>query len=282
MTNVTGLLAGKTILIIGGTSGLGMSAARAFIQAGASVALTGRSLEKVESARSELPESALVYQCDAQDPDRTNAVLQDVVAKCGRLDGLYHVAGGSGRSLGDGALHEITDEGWRMTVSLNLDSVFISNRAAVRQFLSQGSRGAIANMGSVLGYSPSARYFASHAYAATKSAIIGFTRSIAAYYASRDIRANVLAPGLVATPMAERAQHDREILDFIHTKQPLGGGRIAAPDDYDGAAIFLMSDQSRFMTGQVVTVDGGWTVSEGQYSCTETETETERGQHELH
>ncbi len=119
-------------------------------------------------------------------------------------------------------------------------------------------------MGSVLGYSPSKTYFATHAYAATKSAVIGFSRSIASYYADQDIRVNVVAPALVETPMAQRAAQDDAIVSFIKTKQPLAGGRIGQPDDLDGAAVFFMSDASRFATGQVLAVDGGWSVSEGQ------------------
>src|SRR6266478_4989643 len=123
--------------------------------------------------------------------------------------GLYHVAGGSGRSAGDGPLHELTDGGWRTTLDLNLSSLMFSNRAAVRQFLAQRTAGALLNMASVLAWSPSSQFFATHAYAAAKSAIIGFSRSIASFYAVSNIRCNVLAPALVETPMAMRAARDQ-------------------------------------------------------------------------
>jgi NAD(P)-dependent dehydrogenase (short-subunit alcohol dehydrogenase family) len=119
-------------------------------------------------------------------------------------------------------------------------------------------------MGSVLGYSPSPAYFSTHAYAAAKSASIGLTQSLAAYYAKNDIRFNVLAPALVLSPMSQRAAGDEEIQAFIKTKQPLDGGRIGEPSDCDGAAVYFMSDESKFTTGQVLSVDGGWSVSEGQ------------------
>ncbi|MFN8340380.1 MAG: SDR family oxidoreductase [Cyclobacteriaceae bacterium] len=97
-------------------------------------------------------------------------------------------------------------------------------------------------MGSVLGYSPSPEYFVTHAYAAAKSAVIGFTRSAsAARYAAQNIRVNVIAPALVETPMAQRAAGDEKILSFIRTKQPLDGGRIGTPSDLDGAAVYFMS-----------------------------------------
>ena len=120
------------------------------------------------------------------------------------------------------------------------------------------------NMGSVLGFSPSPKFFSTHAYAAAKAAIIGFSKSIAAYYAKDDIRVNVIAPALVETPMAQRAANDENILSFIKTKQPLDGGRIGKAEDCDGIAVYMMSDLSKFTTGQIIAVDGGWTLSEGQ------------------
>jgi NAD(P)-dependent dehydrogenase (short-subunit alcohol dehydrogenase family) len=166
--------------------------------------------------------------------------------------------------MGDGPLHEVTDEGLRATLELNLHSIMLSNRAALQQFLADGRGGAILNMGSVLGCSPSPEFFATHAYAAAKAAVVGFTKSAAAYYAPHNIRLNVLAPALVETPMARRAAGDERIQKFIAAKQPLDGGRIGQPEDCDGAAVFLLSDAARFVTGQVLAVDGGWSVSEGQ------------------
>jgi NAD(P)-dependent dehydrogenase (short-subunit alcohol dehydrogenase family) len=161
-------------------------------------------------------------------------------------------------------LHELTDEGWRYTLEENLTSMVYSNRAAVQQLLKQGTGGAILNMSSVLGFSPSPHFFATHAYATAKAAIIGLTQSAAAYYAPARIRFNVVAPGLVVTPMSQRAQEDPGILRFIATKQPLEGGRIGHPSDLDGAAVYFLSDDAKFVTGQVLAVDGGWCVSEGQ------------------
>jgi len=257
-------LADKTILVVGGTGGLGLSAARAFVGEGARVVVVGRSEEKVEAAEALLGENACGFAGDATRPETAEAAVELAVERFGGLSGLYHVAGGSGRRRGDGPLHEVSDEGWDYTLNLNLTSVFYSNRAAARQFLRQGRGGAILNMSSVLGFSPSPAYFATHAYAAAKAAIVGMTRSAAAYYAERNIRCNALAPALVATPMSQRAQENADILNFIATKQPLEGGRIGLPEDLDSAAVFFMSDESRFVTGQVLSVDGGWTVSEGQ------------------
>ena len=98
---------------------------------------------------------------------------------------------------------------------------------------------------------------------AAKSAAIGFTQAIAAYYARQNIRCNLLAPGLIETPMSQRAARDSAVQAYIKGKQPLDGGRIGRPEDLDAAAVYFMSDASKFVTGQVLAVDGGWCVSEG-------------------
>jgi len=257
-------LANKVIVVIGGTTGLGLSAAKAFVEAGAQVVVVGRNPENVALAEGALGASAKALVGDASEPQTASNAIATAVKLFGGFHGLYHVAGGSGRKMGDGPLHEISDQGWEFTLNLNLTSLFYSNRSAVQQFLKQATGGSILNMGSVLGFSPSPRFFSTHAYATTKAAIIGLTRSAASYYASKNIRFNVLAPALTATPMSERAQGDRAILDFIATKQPLDGGRIGESSDFDAAAVYFLSEDSKFVTGQVLAVDGGWSVSEGQ------------------
>jgi NAD(P)-dependent dehydrogenase (short-subunit alcohol dehydrogenase family) len=258
------LLTNKNIVIIGGTTGIGLSAAKAFVTEGARVVVVGRNEESVVAAKNILKENAEAFSADATHKNTAEKAIQVCIEKFKSFDGLYHVAGGSGRKMGDGPLHELTLEGWNKTVELNLTSLMLSNQAAVKKFLELKIPGTILNMGSVLGYSPSPKYFSTHAYAASKAAIIGFSKSIAAYYAKNNIRINVVAPALVETPMAQRAATDEEILSFIKTKQPLDGGRIGKPGDTDGIAVYFMSDQSKFTTGQVVAVDGGWDVSEGQ------------------
>jgi NAD(P)-dependent dehydrogenase (short-subunit alcohol dehydrogenase family) len=264
--SVQALLAGKSLVVIGGTTGLGLSAARAFVEAGARVTVVGRRPASAVSAQEQLGPVAHAIAADACHPATAPRAIEETLSRFGRFDGLYHVAGGSGRRLGDGPLHELTDEGWHATLDLNLTSLMFSNRAAVRQFLAQGTGGSILNMSSVLGWSPSPRFFATHAYAATKAAVIGFSKAAAACYADRDIRINVLAPALVETPMSQRAVGDEAIQRFIKTKQPLDGGRIGQPADLDAAAVYFMSDGARFTTGQVLSIDGGWTLSEGQYA----------------
>lgn len=255
---------GLVVVIIGGTTGLGLSAALALVEQGARVVVTSRSEINVQEAVALLGNQARGLAADASDPGTAEHAITLAVESFGRLDALYHVAGGSGRSRGDGPLHEITDAGLRYTLDLNLTSVIASNRAAVQQFMKQGGGGCILNMGSVLGWSPSPEFFASHVYAAAKAGILGFSKSIASYYAPQNIRVNVIAPALVETPMSKRAAGDEAIMAFVQAKQPLEGGRIGMPEDVDGAALFLLSRAAKFITGQVLAVDGGWTVSEGR------------------
>jgi NAD(P)-dependent dehydrogenase (short-subunit alcohol dehydrogenase family) len=243
---------------------MGLSAAKACIASGAQVVIVGKDPETTTAAEVVLGNKAMAFTGEAGDPDTATRAIGEAIAAFGRFDGLYHVAGGSGRKFGDGLLHEMTDDGWERTMHWNLTTVMYSNRAAVRQFLAQGSGGSILNMSSVLGWAPSPRHFATHAYAAAKAAIIGFSKSLAATYASRDIRVNVVAPAVVNTPMAQRAAESDEIRHYIATKQPLQGGRIGLPEDLDAAVVWLLSEGARFVTGQTIAVDGGWTVSEGQ------------------
>lgn len=255
---------GMVVVVMGGTTGLGLSAARALVANGARVVVSSRSEKNVQAALTELGTHTRGFAGDASRSETSETAISLAVETFGRLDALYHVAGGSGRSKGDGPLHEMTDEGLRYTLDLNLSSIMLSNRAAVRQFIRQGGGGCILNMGSVLGWSPSPEFFASHAYAAAKAGILGFSKSIASYYAPQNIRVNVIAPALVETPMSQRAVGNEAIMDFVAAKQPLDGGRVGAPDDCDGAALFLLSRAAKFITGQVIAVDGGWTVSEGR------------------
>jgi NAD(P)-dependent dehydrogenase (short-subunit alcohol dehydrogenase family) len=261
----TQALCEKVIVVVGGTSGLGLAGAKAIARAGGRYVSVGLDDQHAGFAKEGLVGDGRIVLGDAALPETVDEAIALAVAEWGRLDGLYHVAGGSGRRAGDGALHEVSDQGWDYTIRLNLTSQFYSNRAAVRQFLKQGAGGVVLNMGSVLGWSPSPKYFSTFAYAAAKSAILGMTRSAAACYAADNIRFNVVAPGLVETPMARRAVDDPKIMWFAKHKQPLDGGRMGQPGDLDGAVVYLLSDASRFVTGQVLGIDGGWDVTEGQY-----------------
>ena len=265
MSNPAGRLRGKRCLIVGGTSGIGAAAAERFLAEGASLVVAGNVAaegqgDAVQWVRHGEAHFAIA---DATEPGQVDALFETTLNQLGGLDVLYHVAGGSGRKFGDGPLHQCSDDGWHATLALNLTSTFLTNRAAVRHFLAQRQPGVILNMASVLALAPAPHYFDTCAYAAAKGGVIALSRQAAARYAADGIRVNVLAPGLIDTPMAARAVGDQTILAYLRGKQPLAAGP-GRPEDCADAAVFLCGDESRLVTGVVLPVDGGWCVREGQ------------------
>ncbi len=261
-----GWASGNCFVIIGGTGGMGLSTAKALVKEGACVVVAGSNQQHAKAAQTELGKNGIAITGNAEEEELAKKCIDACVETFGRFNGLYHVAGGSGRKFGDGPLHEMTLEAWQRTFQLNLTSLMFSNRAAIQYFLKHNQGGVILNMSSVLAQHPSPKHFTTHAYAASKSAVTGFSKSLAATYATNNIRINVIAPSLIETPMSERATGNENIMQFIRTKQPLGGGRAGLTDDVDWAAVFLLSEKSKFITGQVISVDGGWSISDGQFN----------------
>jgi len=261
---MTKLLEDRIILIFGGTGGMGWEAARLMMEHGAKLLVTGRDPTDVDKINNLQHPSLYAIVQDATVSGNAEKAIETCDSKFGAIHGMYHVAGASGRAFGDGPLHEMTDEGWDQTLLMNLKSIMMTNRAMVRYWLEKNLNGSILNIGSILGISPSPKYFYTHAYAASKAGVIGFSKAIASYYASNNIRVNVLLPSLINTPMSQRSMKNDEIMHFIKTKQPLDGGRVGMPNDCSGAALYFMSDLSRFTTGQALCVDGGWSISDGQ------------------
>ena len=259
---MNGRLANKVCLITGST-GIGAATSRLAAREGASVFVVSRDEESCRALAEEI--GCGYHVADLTRSGEVAAAVESCLAQLDRVDALFNVAGVSGRNFGDGPVHECSEEGWEITMETNVKSVFLMCRAVVRRMLEQpvgesGLRGSILNMASVLAFSPEPKFFATHAYAASKSAIIGLTRAMAAYYAPSKIRVNAVAPGLTRTPMSLRAQQNHDLLEFIKTKQPLSEDLIEA-DDVARAAVFLLSDDARNITGEVLSVDAGWRVS---------------------
>lgn len=237
----------KVAIVTGGGSGIGLATAQLFAEEGARVIVFDVNPSGVDSLR-----------VDVTSAPEVESTIKDVVRKYGHLDILVNVAGGSGRKWGDGPTDSCSLEGWDKTLSLNLDSVFYCCKYALQVMLSQ-KQGVIVNVSSVLGMVGGNDDFATHAYASSKGAVISLTRSIASYYAPRGIRANVICPGLIATPMSQRVQESEHIRARLPQLQPLTGD-FGSPKDVAQAALYLASDEASFVTGLVFTVDGGWTV----------------------
>lgn len=197
-------------------------------------------------------------RCDLRNGPATDEAVAACASLLGGLDVVVNVAGGSGRAYGDGRVDEITDAGLDYVLDTNLRSVFHVCRAALNH-LGEGS--SIVNVASVLRLVGGvAGSFDAHGYAAAKGAVIALTRAMAVSYAGRSIRVNAVAPGLVRTPMSQRAQGDPEALAAAARHQPLTGPLIEAAD-VAAAVAFLVSAGSRAVTGVILPVDGGWTAA---------------------
>lgn len=172
-----------------------------------------------------------------------------------RLDALVCAHGISGRAYGDGPVETCSEQGWDIVLETNLKSVFLYAKRAIPALRANGG-GAIVTLSSALGLVGGDEDFATHAYAASKAGVIGLTRAMSVTYASDGIRCNVVAPGLIATPMSERAQSDPRIRARLPELQPLTGD-FGAPEDVAQACLYLAT--APFVTGAVLPLDGGWT-----------------------
>jgi NAD(P)-dependent dehydrogenase (short-subunit alcohol dehydrogenase family) len=251
---------GRTVAVVGAAGGIGAAASRALVRDGARVALIDRAAEAVEALATSLAGDGgetLALVADVTRENEVEAAFAAVVRRWERLDGLFHVAGGSGRGQGDGPVDSCTLAGWEAVLANNLTSVFLSNRAAIRAMLGQGG-GAIVNTSSVLGMVGAGADFATHAYAAAKGGIIALTRAEAVHYAPQGIRVNCVAPGLIRTAMSRRAQHAPGIVASMRWRQPIAGD-LGEPEDVAAAALYLLSEEASLVTGVVLPVDGGWT-----------------------
>ncbi len=264
---MTGPLEERVILITGST-GIAAATARLAGAQGARLFIAALDAAATTALVEDLQRQWITVEAQAGDLSN-ETVVERVVAACvaryGRIDGLFNVAGISGRRYGDGPVHASTREGWRMTFQHNLDPTWLMCREVVRVMMEQapgadGQRGSILNMTSVLAAAPEPDHFATHAYAAAKGAITSLTLAMASCYARDRIRVNALAPGLVRTPMSARAQSNPEILDLMKRKQPLQGDLIEA-DQVARAALFLLGSDSSSITGEIMTIDAGWKVS---------------------
>jgi NAD(P)-dependent dehydrogenase (short-subunit alcohol dehydrogenase family) len=249
------------VLLVTGSTGIAEATAR--LAAGWKIFVVSRTAENAEALAQAV--GGAFHAGDLVDPATSEKAVDACLRRFGRLDAVFNVAGISGRKFGDGPLHECTEAGWDATLDANVKSMFFMCKAALARMLEQevdasGSRGTILNMASVLGFAPRAEHFATHAYAASKGAILGMSKSMAAYYAPRKIRVNVIAPSLVKTPMSARAQTDPAIQALMRTKQPLAEGMLEA-EDVARAALFLLGPDARMITGDTLVVDGGWCVS---------------------
>jgi 3-oxoacyl-[acyl-carrier protein] reductase len=243
------LLQGKTALITGASKGIGKSIALKYAEQGANVAFTYlSSVEQGQALETELTAKGIKakgYRSDASEFAQADKLVADVIADFGSLDILVNNAGITIDTL----LLRMSEESWDKVINVNLKSCFNTVKAATKQMMKQKS-GSIINMTSVVGLKGNA---GQANYAASKAGIIGFTKSVALELGSRGIRSNAIAPGFIETEMT--AKLDEKTVQSWREAIPLKRG--GKPEDVADACIFLGSDMSTYISGQVLQVDGG-------------------------
>ena len=250
-------LKNKVVIITGAAQGIGQGIAETFAREGAKVVVADRSSDRGHQVVASIVESggeAINIEVDVSEPEQIEAAVTRTVNHYGKLDVLVSNAGVGGRKFGDGPIHECTVEGWDAIMAINLRGMFLACKYSIPELLQ--TKGNIVTISSVLGLVGTQGLYDTHAYMTSKAGIIGLTRTIATYYAKQGLRANCLAPGLVDTQMANRTKADPQLLAQIDFWQPLGP--IGEVRDVAEAAVFLASDEAKFITGIALPVDGGW------------------------
>ena len=239
----------KTEIITGGGSGIGLATARAFCKEGAKVILFGRRKEKLISAADELGDSVLIVQGDMTHNDDLDQLINKTLNNFKGIDILVNSAG-----LYNGApLHEISDSQWDGIMDINIRSIFQLTRRVLPIMMAQKS-GSIVHISSILGLIAVPQVAA---YNVSKGALNQFSRSIAVEYGSYGIRSNSICPGLIETDMTADLMKDASLMQEWSKEYPIG--RFGKPEDVASACLFLASDESSFITGTILPVDGGFT-----------------------
>ena len=243
-----GLLQGKVAIITGATRGIGKGIAEVIAKEGAKIAFTyAGSVDKAKALESELSNITEIkgYQSDASDYDAAQKLVEDVLAEFGTIDILVNNAG----ITRDNLMLRMSKDDWDTIIKVNLDSVFNLTKAVIKPMMKAKS-GSIINMTSVVGVKGNA---GQANYAASKAGVIGFSKSIALELGSRNIRCNAVAPGFIETEMT--AALDEKTVQGWRDGIPLKRG--GQPEDVANACVFLASNMSSYITGQVLNVDGG-------------------------
>jgi len=245
-------LENKVALITGGTTGIGRDTAVLFAKAGAKVIFSGRreveGNETLSLVRAEGGDGYFI-KSDASKSADVESLVQKTIDKYGRLDVAFNNAGIEGVWA---PLIEHTEENWDQVQNINLKGVWLSLKYEILQMLKQGGGGAIVNMSSVAGLIGAA---GAGVYVASKHGVLGLTKSAAIEYAAHGIRVNAVCPGVIETPMAERAFAEPALSKRMLSLHPLG--RFGKPLEVAEAVLWLCSDKSSFTTGQYLGIDGG-------------------------
>ncbi|GLC88032.1 SDR family NAD(P)-dependent oxidoreductase [Lysinibacillus piscis] len=240
----------KVAIVTGGASGIGEATVRLFAEEGAKVVIADFS-ERGQALAEELNSNgfdALFVKVDVTSDEGTKNLIAETVAKYGKLDIMYANAG-----VGDATpAHELTYEGWKKVIDINLSGVFLSDKYAIEQFLKQGTGGTIVNAGSIHSF-VALPYTTS--YAAAKGGVKLLTQTLCTTYAKQGIRVNAVCPGYIDTPLLSGSDPAmKEQLASLHPQ-----GRLGKPEEVAKAVLFLASDDASFVNGTTLLIDGGYT-----------------------
>ncbi len=238
-------LSGKSALVTGASGGIGGAAARALRARGAAVAISDVRPEGLEALAAELGDGAHVFPCDLGDGAAIEALAKDAEAALGGIDILINNAG----LTRDNLMLRMKDEEWQQILDINLTAAFRLTRACLRSMMKR-RWGRIIGLASVVGVTGNA---GQANYGASKAALIGMTKSLAREVASRNITANCVAPGFIATPMTERLSDDVK----ARLLADIPGGRLGTAQEIAASIVFLASDEAAYITGQTLHVNGG-------------------------
>lgn len=240
-------LENKVAIVTGASSGIGLAIAKMYLQEGATVVFSD--VNEVEGI-ADFGEKANFVKCDVANAMEVNSLVNSTVEKHGRLDIMVNNAG-----IGAlGGVMECTDEDWSKVIGVNLSGVFYGVKAAANAMKSLQIKGSIINISSILGL---VGFQGAIAYSSAKGGVSNLTRSAALDLAAVGIRVNAIAPGFITTAMTKTALEDENFSKLVTGSTPLG--YVGKPEDIAQAALYLGSDNSAYVTGIVLPVDGGWT-----------------------
>lgn len=250
---MTQRLEGKVAIVTGASRGIGEAIAVAMAQEGAKVVLAARKLEALQAVAERLGDSALAVPCHTGKEADVQALMRATLERFGHVDILVNNAATNPYF---GPMMNVEWGAWDKTFEVNLKGYFSCARAVAKHLLDRKAPGSLVNVTSVLGQMAAPLQ---GVYGMTKAAVISMTQTLAAELGPRGIRVNAIAPGLVETRFASALTSNAEISKMVIDRTALK--RFAQPDDIAGAAVFLASDESRYVTGQTLAVDGGWTIT---------------------
>ncbi|MFH1832938.1 MAG: glucose 1-dehydrogenase [Candidatus Levyibacteriota bacterium] len=245
-------LQNKVAIVTGGGSGIGRGIAILFAKEGAKVVVCGRRPEALEETVNLIKQNggeAVLIVCDVSNAEQVNALVSQTVQQFGRLDILVNNAG---VYIARDAL-SATEEEWNTTMSIDLKGVWLCSKAAIPQMINGGG-GKIVNIASIAGL---VGFAGSAFYCAAKGAVVNLTREMALDYALKHINVNAIAPGIIDTDMTKPFLQDEQAKKSFLDQTPVG--RVGTPEDIAFAAVYLASNESDFVTGHTLVVDGGWT-----------------------